>query len=152
MKNRRQRGSAILEAALVVLPLMALGFAWLDFSVAFFVQNVLRNAVREGARFAITQPSGPNGQDEAIKAAVQTNALGFLSSTGSISITYLDQRTLTPVTGLGSNSPGNTCIIAINNYHWSWMAPIWRAPDGAVFNAASSDVMEAPPNGILPTR
>ncbi len=142
----------MIEASLVILPLLAMGFALIDYCIALFVQNDLRNAVREGVRFAITQQTGAGGQDAAIKSTVQTNAMGFLADTSYVSISYLNGVTLQPVTGAGSNAAGNICIISINNYPWSWIAPIWRAPDNIAFNATSSDVMEAPPNGILPTR
>jgi len=60
----------MVEAAFVILPMLAIAFALLDYSLGIFVQNVMRNAVREGARFAITQQFGGGGQDAAIKAVV----------------------------------------------------------------------------------
>lgn len=142
----------MLEAALVMLPLMAIGFALMDYSVAVFVQNVLRNAVREGVRFAVTQQTGAQGQDAAIKTVVQNNAMGFLSDTSYVSISYLDGQTLQSSTGTGSNAQGNICIVSITGYPWSWMVPLWRSPTALSFTATSSDVMEAPPNGVLPNR
>lgn len=136
---------------MVILPLTALGFALMDYSIGLFVQNVLRNAVREGCRFAITQQTGAGGQDAAIKAVVQQNALGFLQSTTSISVTYYDSSQ-NVVTGTGSNAQGNLCLVAISGFSWSWFAPVLRARSSLAFSAASSDIMEAPPNGILPSR
>lgn len=141
----------MLEAALVILPLFALAFAMVDIPLGIFVQNVLRNAVREGARFAITQQTGTGGQDAAIKAVVQNNAMGFLSNATYISISYLNGQTLAAATGVGSNAQGNICTITVANYPWVSVAPIWRS-GSLTFNAASSDVMEAPPNGVLPGR
>src|ERR1700730_14888072 len=74
-----QGGSAMLEGALVMLPLMAICFAMLDFPLAIFIQNTLRNAVREGVRYAITQQTGAGGQDAQIKAVVERNSMGFLN-------------------------------------------------------------------------
>ena len=141
----------MLEAALIILPLFAIAFAMVDFPLGLFVQNVLRNAVREGVRFAITQQTGAGGQDAAIKSVVQNNAMGFLSNASYISITYLNGQTLAAATGVGSNGQGNICTVSVTNYPWSWIAPIWRG-GSMTFNAASSDVMEAPPNGVLPGR
>jgi len=62
-RSKTQRGSALLEGALIILPLLALGFALLDYPLAIFIQNTMRNAVREGVRFAITQQTGSGGQD-----------------------------------------------------------------------------------------
>jgi Flp pilus assembly protein TadG len=135
----------------VILPLLALSFALLDYTVALFVQNVLRNAVREGCRFAITQQTGVGGQDAAIKAIVQQNAMGFLQNTNTVSITYYDSS-LNLVTGTGSNAQGNLCVIAITGFSWAWFAPVLRSSTPLSFSASSSDVMESPPNGILPAR
>jgi Flp pilus assembly protein TadG len=150
-RRSRQKGQAAIETALVILPLLALGFAFMDYSLAMFVQNVLRNAVREGVRFAVTEQTGGSGQDAAIKAVVQSNALGFLTSTATISVTDYDKTSLLAVTGAGSNGQGNICVVAVSAYPWTAMAPIWRAT-GYTFDASSADVFEAPPNGVLPLR
>jgi Flp pilus assembly protein TadG len=148
---KTQRGNAVVEGALIVLPMLALGFALLDYCLAIFIQNTLRNAVREGIRFAITEQTGSSGQDAAIKAVVQANGMGFLSSASTISVTDYDKTTLTVVTGAGSNAEGNICVVAVTAYPWTAMAPLWRTANFS-FNAASSDVFEAPPNGVLPSR
>jgi Flp pilus assembly protein TadG len=142
----------MLEGGIVILPLIALLFALMDFSIILFVKNVLHHAVREGARFAITQQTGAGGQDAAIKAIVQTNAFGFLTDPTKITVQYLDPVTLAVVSGVGSNGQGNICIISVTNYGWKLMVPIWQSSLPINLSASSSDVMEAPPNGILPGR
>jgi Flp pilus assembly protein TadG len=154
---RSQRGSAMLEQALVMLPMMAIGFALLDYPLAIFLQNTLRNAVREGVRFAITQQTGAGGQDAAIEAAVEHNSLGFLNATSisagtaTFAVQYYSPATLTAVAGNGSNAQGNICVVTATIQH-GWMVPIWKSAGLMTFTASSADVMEAPPNGILPTR
>jgi Flp pilus assembly protein TadG len=150
-RRRREKGQAALETALILLPLCAIGFALLDYSLAIFVQNVLRNSVREGIRFAITQQTGGGGQDAGIKAVVQSKALGFLSDPSTISVTDYDKTSLQPVTGIGTNAQGNICVVAVTAFPWVAIAPLWRSA-GYSFNASSADVFEAPPNGILPLR
>jgi Flp pilus assembly protein TadG len=147
----REKGQALIETGLILLPLLALGFALLDYSLAIFVQNVLRNAVREGNRFAITEQTGGGGQDAAIKAVVQSYSLGFLTDPSTISVTDYDKTTLLPVTGAGTNAQGNICVVAVTAFPWVAMAPLWRSV-GYSFNASSADVFEAAPNGILPLR
>src|ERR1700675_5071905 len=80
-RRKSQRGSAVLEGALIILPLLALGFALLDYPLAIFIQNTLRNAVREGVRYAITQQTGGSGQDAAISSVVKNNSMGFVNAT-----------------------------------------------------------------------
>jgi len=156
-RSKRQSGSAVLEGALVILPLMAMGFALLDYPLAIFIQNTLRNAVREGVRYAITQQSGSGGQDAAITQVVEQNSIGFLNDAdisaglSTITISYYDQSSLSLVTGRGSNAAGNICVVTASVQR-AWMAPLWRGTGLLTFTASSSDVMEAPPGGVLPTR
>jgi Flp pilus assembly protein TadG len=156
-RYRTQSGSAILEGALVLLPMMALFFAMMDYPLGIFIQNSLREAVREAVRFAITQQTGGSGQDAAIKAQAEAFSMGFLNDTAitagteTFSIQYYSGSTLTAVTGVGSNAQGNICVITASIQH-TWMAPVWQSTGILNFNASSSDVMEAPPGGILPAR
>jgi Flp pilus assembly protein TadG len=157
-RSKRQGGSAILEGSLVILPLMAICFALMDFPLAIFIQNTLRNAVREGVRYAITQQTGGSGQDAAIKAVVENNSMGFFNEgdltssppKSTFTITYYDQS-LAAVNGVGSNKAGNICVVTATIQR-GWMAPLWRDTGLLSFSASSSDVMESPPGGVLPTR
>jgi Flp pilus assembly protein TadG len=157
-RSRSQAGSAIVEAAFVLLPMMALFFAMIDFPVAIFIQNTIRQAVREGVRFAITQQTGAGGQDAAIRAVVESYSDGFIntatlaSGAATFSITYYNGTTLANAgTGVGSNGQGNICVVSASVQH-HWMAPVWQSTGVLNFNASSSDVMEAPPLGVLPSR
>jgi Flp pilus assembly protein TadG len=153
-RGRRRTGSAALEGAFVFLPLIAILFALMDFSVAIFVKNVLLHAVREGTRYAVTQQTGATGQDAAIKAVVQTNAMGFLNGAAGlayISVTYYNANTGLVAVGANSNSGGNICVVSVTAFPWSYFAPVWRSA-AMSFSATSSDAMEAPPNGVLPSR
>jgi Flp pilus assembly protein TadG len=157
-RRKTQSGNALVEGALTLLPLLAVGFALLDFPLALFIQNTLQGAVREGCRFAITQQTGTSGQNAAIEAVVLTYAMGFLttadisSGVSSFSITYYNPTSSlsTPVTGVGSNAQGNICVVSAT-IRRKFMAPIWQTTGLIPFSATSSDMMEAPPNGVLPS-
>lgn len=157
-RSRTQAGSAIVEGAFVLLPMMALFFAMIDFPVGIFIQNTIRQAVREGVRFAITQQTGAGGQDAAIKAVVESYSDGFISDSlisagkATFSITYYNGTTLANAgSGTGSNGQGNICVVSASVQH-TWMAPVWQSTGILNFSASSSDVMEAPPLGVLPSR
>jgi len=157
-RSRTQAGSAIVEGALILLPMMALFFAMIDFPIGIFIQNTIREAVREGVRFAITQQTGANGQDAAIKAVVESSSDGFISDSliaagkATFSVTYYNGTTLANAgSGTGSNGQGNICVVSASVQH-SWMVPVWQSTGILNFSASSSDVMEAPPLGVLPTR
>jgi Flp pilus assembly protein TadG len=142
-----------------LLPLLAISFGLLDYMLGIFIQNTLRNAVREGVRFAVTQQTAAGGQDAAIKTVIKHYSMGFLNDAAltstppaaAITIQYFPQGSTTPVTGNGSNAQGNICVIVASINH-SWMAPLWNSTGVMTFSAASSDVMEAPPGGVLPGR
>ncbi|SRR5579885_456752 len=151
-----QSGNAVVESALIILPLFAVGFAIIDFGLALFIQNTLREAVREGVRYAITQQTGPSGQDAAIKQQVEKNSMGFLNDTdiasgaSTFTIQYYDEN-LNPVSGANSNAEGNLIVVTAS-INRKWMAPLWRGTGLIAFSASSSDVMEPPPGGNLPAR
>jgi len=155
-RQSRQRGSAALEAALVILPTMALCFSLLDFPLQIFIQNSVQSAVREGVRFAITQQTGVGGQDAAIKPVVKNNSMGFINdtaisnNTAAINLQYYDQN-LNPVSGAGSNAGGNIFVLTASVKR-SWMVPIYLSSALLTFQASSADMMEAPPGGNVPTR
>ena len=148
-----------MEGSFVILSLMALGFALLDYPLAIFIQNTMHNAVREGVRYAITQQTGAGGQDAAIISVVKQNSMGFLNDTvlnstppqATITIQYYNPSTLASVSGVGSNAGGNIIVVTATIQH-AWMAPLWRSTGLLTYTASSSDVMEAPPNGVIPNR
>lgn len=159
-----QRGSYAVEAALVLLPFFALIFAIIDYSMVFFLQGTFKHAAREGVRFAITQRVlGTSTQSASIKSIVQKHAMGFLNGTAGtdkISIKFYNPKTNAEVTGVAKNGAGNIVEVTISPcekadksdcYRWSWMAPLWRLAAPMTIRARSSDLMEPPKGGILPT-
>jgi cytochrome c-type biogenesis protein CcmE len=146
----KQRGSAALEAALVILPMFAILLAVIDFSVAIFIRNSLMNAVREGVRFGITGRTLPGlAHDGSIKEIVRQYSMGFLNpeNLDQVTIRYFDPITSQFAEGQGSNRGGNILEVRIDNYPWLWMAPVLRSNSGLTFSVQSSDLMEPQPNG-----
>ncbi len=93
VKRAKQRGNAILEGALIFLPMLAFFFGIVDVSLGIFVQSTLTTATREGTRFAITYSSTYNGnscvgsQSTCIDDVVQYNAVGLPGGLNSSYIT-----------------------------------------------------------------
>jgi Flp pilus assembly protein TadG len=96
VRRARQRGNAILEGALIFLPMLAFFFGIIDVSLGIFVQSTLTTATREGTRFAVTYSSTYNGtscvasQSTCIDAVVQNNAVGlpYGLNTSYITVNY----------------------------------------------------------------
>ena len=115
-RHRERRGQAIVEFALVapifILSLLAL----IEFGRAVYSIQMLHNAAREGARYAIVHGSGsfcpsgpmpagqPNNCDplaENVKQAVRDFAIGIIGSNSSafvVTVCYTKQHDQTPNT------------------------------------------------------
>jgi Flp pilus assembly protein TadG len=160
-RNRRgQRGNAMIEMAMVFLPLFAILIGIFDFSMAIFLKSTFQHAVREGVRYAVTYNIQPGmGHDASIKSVVQTNAMGFLSGSeglDKIHIQYFDGFTFQPTQ---SNAPLNLIEVSIEGYEWGWVAPIsgsmlagreYRRATPLTLAARAADRMESLPTGFLP--
>src|SRR5712664_4120916 len=110
--HRPEHGAAIVELALVLVPLMALMFAIIDFSLPIFLKSMFTAAVRERCRFGIAYQMNYKGvvytdQTAAIKGVVQDYSMGFLSGTGAnkIGVNYYSQTPpFNQLTGNGANN------------------------------------------------
>src|ERR1700686_1523530 len=107
-KRATQGGNTMLELALILTPMFALLLGIVELSLPIFKKSTFQAAVREGVRYGITYQTTYNGtayasQTAAIKAVVQTNAMGFLAgTTGANQIYvkyYLPVSPFTEVTG-----------------------------------------------------
>jgi Flp pilus assembly protein TadG len=102
--RRRSRGQALAEFAIVAPVFFLLIFAILDFGRYVYYVQVLNNAAREGARYAIVhgsnsfQPAGPAPDDPAVDAVVRNFAVGV---TGNSALT------VSSVWGTPPNPPTN---------------------------------------------
>jgi Flp pilus assembly protein TadG len=152
--RKRQRGNAIIETALILIPFLTILFAIVDFNLFIFVRNTMQHAVREGVRYAVTyQVKSGMGHDASIKSVVQSNSLGFLKgATGAskISIKYYRQSDLTEV---AANTPGNIIEVKVNDYRWGWIAQWFQRTKTTGITVAAFDRMESlPTGGTAPTR
>ena len=53
IKFGSQKGAAMVEFALILIPLIILTFGLIEFGLLMYNQQVLTNAAREGARYGI---------------------------------------------------------------------------------------------------
>jgi Flp pilus assembly protein TadG len=77
-RNRWRRGSAVLEAALVLPILLSLTFGTVEYGYFFYVKHTLQGAAREGARAAIT----PTATNTDVTTAI-TNSMSAAGLNGS---------------------------------------------------------------------
>ncbi len=147
--SARQRGNAAVETALILLPLMALIFAFIDHGLVVFLQSTFQHAVREGVRYAVTyQTFGGMGHDASIRKVVAQQSMGFLRGReDAIKIRYFDPATFQEVP---DNVPGNIIEVSIEGFEHRWLAPLWRAAGLIRIHARAADRMEGLPTGAMP--
>jgi Flp pilus assembly protein TadG len=138
-RNRQRSGTGMLEMAFLLMPTFALIGGFVDIGMALFTWNTLQNAVREGARYAITYQVDSSGhQITSIKNQTAAWAMGMVSATATstsganvpyVDVNFYSQPTqanpngaLLPASGT-ANSPGNIVEVAIKNYPYALMAP-----------------------------
>jgi Flp pilus assembly protein TadG len=168
--RRSERGQSAIESVLIILPLFAVLCAIIDFSMALFIRNSLVSAVREGTRYAVTGQTGAGGsacQDASIKSIVQNNAMGLLAGSAGaakINIQYFDENLGDVSAAANSNAGGHIVRVSVSGVSWLWMlSGLWENANGLkpgasthytglTIGAASSDIVEPPPNGVAPCR
>jgi hypothetical protein len=148
-------GSTTVEFALVLIPLMAFVFLLMDTSWLIFARSTLQHAAREGVRFGVTgQVIAPaTCLGDSIRQVVVANSFGFIpaSAAGSmVTITYYSPSTLNVITGSGATGGGNVLQVSISGLNIKSFAPVWHSASPISLVASASDVLESPPNGILP--
>jgi Flp pilus assembly protein TadG len=166
VRRSAESGASLVEAAVILLPFLALFFALFDFGMALFLKNTMQFAVRQGVRYAITSQTATGlGQVASIQSVVNTNSFGFLSylapgppattcaGTACVTVSFYYQdlstspSTLTLVTGAGSNAAGNVVQVSAAGLSYSWMIPLLRSSTPLGFSVSSADIMEAQPSG-----
>jgi Flp pilus assembly protein TadG len=152
----------MIEGVFTILPTFALIFAFVDFGLLLFRWATLQNAVREGARYAITfQTASGQGQDASIEAIVQQFAMGIVKTTDSpkdILVKYYSPTNLNTAIGSGGNVPGNIVEVSVQGVSWSWIAPLsggyggnvpfFRSTTPITLNIYSSDILGGFPTGV----
>jgi hypothetical protein len=144
-----ERGSEPVEATFVLIPMLLMTFLMLDMSMAIFLRTTMQEAVREGARYAITGKNSPGPcQDDSIKTVVKYYALGFLKSTTAAANIHV--QFVSPTTGgQGTNAPGQIVNVKIEGYKYTTLAPFQRLNYPLYIFATASDLIE-PYSGASP--
>lgn len=149
--RRRSRGQALVEFALVAPMFFFLIFAIIDFGRYVYYVQILNNAAREGARYAIVHgwqglpPSGPPGPGTTspdptgnnVKAAVRNYLVGVIGQTTALSVDVCWQ----PKNGVGAacsgdNSRGSPVEVTVD-YSFRSAIPIVPIPPLQVQGAST---------------
>ncbi len=157
-RTRRRKGNQILEMSLMIVPLFGLLFGIVDFAFAIFIRGTMEHAVREGTRYAATYRLKPaKCQAESIKLVVQESSLGFLtgSNADKIKVRFFNPEE-DAVSGnfdeisVGGTRPGNIVEVAVDNYLYNWMVPLYWGSDPMKISVRAADRLEGLAAGAAP--
>ena len=132
--RRRSAGQALAEFALVAPIFFLILFAIIDFGRYVYYVQILNNAAREGARYAIVHgsnslnPSGPTSADPTgthVIAAARNFAIGVIGDSSVLTITpsWLDPDCVDP----GTNARED-CVKVQVTYQFHSVIPIVPIP------------------------
>jgi hypothetical protein len=149
-RNQR-RGATMVESAMILVPLLAIFLALMDFSLYLFAKNTLLHAVREGCRYGVTGRFATGfGQVDSIKQVVIGQSMGFISDPDKITVEFFNAETMAAEVGPGSNAAGNVLKVSIRGFEWELVAPLLREGGALDINVASSDIIEPSVSGGAP--
>jgi Flp pilus assembly protein TadG len=142
------------EFAIVSLLFLFTSFTIFNFSFWVFLKTALRQAVREGSRYAITGQTGSSGQDAAIKQRVKDNAFHLLDSPADAARIRVEYYAADGSGLTGSNAAGNIVVVSVENYPAFPIAPMFWNAMNINMTVRSVDKVEpfpgAPPARTLP--
>jgi Flp pilus assembly protein TadG len=143
---RRQRGSAVVEMAIVAPVAFLLLIGLIEFSLVFFVTLTMQYAVREGARYAVTgrADADPSSRLNSVMQVIRTNSAGYLDSVCPVfSVNGTTSSSANSATVLGA--PGDIVVLRLD-CTWKLATPIVAAvfPSGQYkFSVAATMQNEA---------
>ncbi|WP_375748868.1 TadE/TadG family type IV pilus assembly protein [Vibrio sp. HN007] len=101
------RGSSVVEFAMVNVVLMLLIFTIIDFGIFGYVKLTMQHAVREGARYAITggsdlDPESSGNREAAVLAKISATSDGLFSKVIDVNDVRVEDATGKPISGFGA--------------------------------------------------
>lgn len=131
-RRHRTTGQAMVEFALVAPMFFLLIFSIIEFGRYVYYVQILNNAAREGARYAIVhgsqsfQPAGPAGDDPAVATVVRSDAAGVIGN-GAILTIHSDWHDPTRPLDPPSNVRGHVVKVSVT-YSFTSLIPLVPLP------------------------
>ena len=139
------RGTALAEVGIIILPLVTISFAALDFAGILYTFLAMQNGVSQATRFAVTgntvnDPSGAAiSRDQAIRQAMRGATPGFQIPDGAFTFTNVSKGTS------GTGGPNDIIRVTVA-YDWQLLTPVLRPfiPSGYVTVRVASTMRNEP--------
>jgi Flp pilus assembly protein TadG len=150
--RNRQSGSAVVEFAFCLVPLMGCVLILMDITWIIFAWGSIQEATREGVRYGITGGSSGIGLTNAIQNVVAQDSAGFVSASNPpspVTVTYYSQNDLSTPLPLSTPLCGGEVVqVTVSGLSVGSFGPIFRSAAPVLLTATSSDVMESVPNCV----
>ena len=123
--STRERGSALVEFAIVSVAMLTLTFGIIDFGRALYTYHLIANAARAGTRYAMVRGStcavaGCPATTDSVQTYVRGLAPGIDPNALTVTTTWSG--------GLGCSDPSNQgpgCVVAVQaSYTFRFMIPL----------------------------
>ena len=133
--HHRSRGQALVEFAFVAPIFFLLLFSLIDFGRYVYYVQILNNAAREGARYAIVhgsnslQPTGPpdDPSGTAVAAVVRNYAVGVIGNGAVFAVASTWNKAFGPLNNDGTNKRQQRVRVTVT-YSFSSLIPIVPIP------------------------
>lgn len=126
--TRDERGTAIIEFAIIVPMLLVLVLAIIDFGRMMAVSGGLAAAVREGARYAATSANPSDGTQQ---SAIKSRVINEFQSFGGAALTTSN------ITIAVDNANANVTV-SVANYTYQPITPVMRMIGAGTLNFSRS--------------
>ncbi len=111
--KKTERGAALVETAIVLIPLCLIVFGIIEYGFIFKDSLTLSNATRSGARTASAEPGGPTFYQDTVDA-VSRGASGLVMSGGEKLFIYKARPD-----GLPESGSDTSCTTNCAEYTWN---------------------------------
>jgi hypothetical protein len=127
--SHRSRGTTTVEFAITASLFFLLLLMVLDFSLYSFAKLTMQNAVREGARYAVTgqvdlDPQAKFDRRRAVIQKIRDSSMGYFDEMTAVSDIEVTDSDGLPVSGFGA--PGESIVITFN-CQWPILSPFTQA-------------------------
>jgi Flp pilus assembly protein TadG len=139
LRNHREKGSNLVEGALVLLTFLLLLIGIVDFGQMLYFHQVLVERARTAARYAAINPTNTTG--------IQNMAVYNTPTTTDSSTAVVGGLTtaMVGVQNLGLNSPEARVIVTISGYSINFLSPyIYRTFTNRPIRVSSTSETQVP--------
>jgi Flp pilus assembly protein TadG len=121
---RTEKGTSLVEAALITPLLLLLTFAIVDFASLFYIYLALENGVSQASRYGVTgnQVAGMT-REQSIRTAMRQATPTLTIADGAFSFSHLRPGQGTWDAGVGGPSDIDKVTV---NYNWPLLTPLVR--------------------------